>query len=117
MRKFGTFLIMAAVLGIVSSAQPRPVEAQKAYFDAFVKKYENVAEEAKAKKCAVCHGKKKKMRSEYAKALAEELGAKKVKDVEKINAALDAVGEKDAGDGETYAELFEDGKLPAPYSE
>ncbi len=117
MRKFGTWMMIAAVFGIVFSAQPRPVEAQKAYFDAFVAKYENVAEEAKAKKCAVCHGKQKKMRSDYAKALEEALGEKKVKDKDKINAALDEVAEMENGDGDKYGDLLADGKLPAPYSE
>jgi len=117
MRKLVTCLAIVVVVGLAMTSKPQPAQAQKQYFDAFVAKYDAVADEAKEKKCAVCHGQNKKMRSDYAKALEEALGAKKVKDVEKINAALDTIAKKDSGNGTTYGDLLKDGKLPAPYSE
>ncbi|QDU40729.1 hypothetical protein Mal4_50890 [Maioricimonas rarisocia] len=115
MKRLVTCLAVAAIAAMFLTGAPEKAEAQKYYMDAFIAKYDAVAEAAKEKKCGVCHGKSKKMRSDYAKALAEALGAKKVKDKDKINAALEAVEKKDAGDGKTYGELLEAGKLPAPY--
>lgn len=44
-------------------------------------------------KCAICHvGQDKKNRTDYGKSLEEALGAKNVKDVEAIKAALNKVG-------------------------
>ena len=73
---------------------------------------------ARASSAVICHGaKSKKERSDYAKALEKALGEKKVKDVEKINAALTEVEGKEYEDGKTYGSLLNDGHLPPGFSE
>ena len=117
MRKVVTLMTAAAVAGCLFAWSARPVQAQKQYMDAMAAKYEGLAEQIKEQKCGVCHGKQKTQRSEYAKALEKALGEKKVKDVEKINAALDAVAAMEYANGKTYGDLLKEGKLPAPFSE
>ena len=117
MRKMVTIAVAAAVLGLMSTSAPKQAQAQKYYMDAMFEKYDKISDADKAKKCGVCHGKSKKMRSDYAQALGKALGAKKVKDKDKINAALMEVEGKEYEDGKTYGDLLNDGKLPAPYSE
>lgn len=115
MRKVASIVTVAAVLGLMVSG-PKQASAQKQYLDAFIAKYDIA--EAKEKKCLVCHGaKSKKERSDYAKALEEALGEKKVKDEAKIMAALATVEGKEYEDGKTYGQLLKDGKLPAPFAE
>ena len=117
MRKLAIVMAAAVVAALVFSVDVVPVQAQKQYFDAFVAKYPEVAEKANQQKCGVCHGKQKTQRSDFAKALEKALGEKKVKDVEKINAALDTVAAEEYTDGKTYGELLKDGQLPAPFAE
>lgn len=117
MRKLAIVMGAAVVAALVFSVDVVPVQAQKQYFDAFVAKYPAVAEKANEQKCGVCHGKQKTQRSDFAKALEKALGEKKVKDVEKINAALDTVAAEEYTDGKTYGELLESGQLPAPFAE
>lgn len=118
MRKLVTVAAAAAVMGLMTTSGPRQAQAQKQYMDAFLAKYTKLSEEDQAKKCGICHGAdSKKMRSDYAKALEKALGEKKVKDVDKINAALTEVEGKEYEDGKTYGSLLNEGKLPAPYSE
>lgn len=117
MRKVLTILTAVAVAGVIFSVEAQPVRAQKQYMDALSAKYPKVADQVKDQKCAVCHGKKKTERSDFAKALEKALGVKKEKDVEKINKALDAVAEKEYADGKKYGDLLNEGKLPAPFSE
>ena len=46
--------------------------------------------------------------------MAEALGAKKVKDKEKVKAALKAIADKPSQvEGKTFGELIAEGKLPA----
>lgn len=64
--------------------------------------------------CAVCHpSKSKKDRNNYGAALTKALGAKKVKDVEKIKKALEKIAkEKSATEGKTFGDLIKAGELP-----
>jgi hypothetical protein len=117
MRKVLTMLTAVAVAGVLFTAESRPVHAQKQYMDEMKGKYAPVAKLIDEQKCAVCHGKQKTQRSEFAKALEKALGAKKVKEVEKIQAAFDAVAEQEYADGKKYGDLLKEGKLPAPFSE
>jgi hypothetical protein len=117
MRKVVTLLTAVAVAGAIFMYSARPAQAQMQYMKAMAAKYEGVAAQIDTQKCAVCHGKQKTQRSEYAKALEKALGEKKVKDVEKINSALDAVAAMEYADGKTYGDLLKEGKLPAPFSE
>ena len=113
MRKLVSCVVIAAIAGLMTLCQP--AQARMEYYNAFKGKYSNLKKEDIDKKCGICHGANKKMRSDYAEALGKALGAKMVKDTEKINKALDEAAKGDAGDGKTYGDLLKDGKLPAPY--
>lgn len=116
MRKLLTCGAMVAVATLILTSMPQQADAQKQYMEGFAERYPDLAEEVEETKCAVCHGRSKRMRSDYAMALEEALGEKKVKDPEKIMEALEAVEEIEYEDGMTYKELLESGELPAPYS-
>lgn len=113
MKKFFSALTVLAIFG-ASFAIQGEAQAQKVYLDVFKAEFPQV-EEAAAKKCNVCHeGRSKKNRNVYGKAMAEALGAKKVKDKEKIKASLKAIAEKPSQvEGKTFGELIAEGKLPA----
>ena len=67
--------------------------------------------------CGGCHGnggKNKKVVSEYGEAMKEALGAKNVKDMDEIVAALKAIESKGDVDGKTYGEVLATGELPPP---
>jgi hypothetical protein len=113
MRKLVSCFVIVAVAGLMAVCQP--AQARMEYFNAFKGKYSNLQKADLDKKCAICHAANKKMRSDYAMAIEKALGAKMVKDMEKINKALDEAAKGDAGDGKTYGDLLKDGKLPAPY--
>lgn len=116
MKKLNLFLSMIA-FGVVMSFLAPHAEARPQYLKAFTEKYSKVAEQAMTLKCGVCHGdsgKNKKTVSSYGKALVEALGAKNVKGEEELSKALDEAGKQDAGDGKTYNDLLEAGKLPPP---
>ena len=116
MRKLLTCLAIAAVAGLMLVSTPQEADAQKQYFDNFKERYPDLEEQLDELKCGVCHGKSKKMRSDYAQALEEALGEKKVKDAEKIMEALEEIEETEYEDGMTYGELLESGELPEPFS-
>ena len=111
MKKIGSVAAIAVVaMLIVATADARPQ-----YPKAMSTKYPAAADALKSAKCGACHGKggkNKKEVSEYGKALKEALGAKNVKDADKIMAALDKAGEKKNSDGKSYGELLKAGKLP-----
>jgi cytochrome c553 len=107
-----TIAAVAVVLGLMTSN----AQAQRQYLDAFKAKYTKISADDAKKGCAICHGtENKKQRSDYAQALGKALGATKVKEVEKINAALTEVEGKEYEDGKTYGSLLNEGKLPAPF--
>lgn len=117
MRKVLTILTAVAVVGVLFSVDAQPVQARKQYMDEMSAKYPKVAAEIKTQKCGVCHGKNKKQRSDYAKALEKVIGKKNEKDEDKVKAAFDKVADQEYADGKKYGELLKDGKLPAPFSE
>jgi hypothetical protein len=72
---------------IVGISRPQPSQAQPLYHKVFREVYPS--RKTAAAKCAICHtGNDKTIRTEYGKAVEEALGAKNVKDVEAIKAAL-----------------------------
>lgn len=113
MRKLAVMMSVAALVGISLTAAPKQASARMEYLKAFSEKYG--IEEANTKKCLVCHGMNKKDRSDYAQEVGKALGATKVKDMEKINAALTTVESKEYEDGKTYGQLLKDKKLPEPF--
>lgn len=105
----GLTLACAFVFSGMQSAEARPN-----YLKEFTAKYPDV-KEAGTQKCNVCHmGKSKKDRNPYGMAVGKALGAKKVKDADKIKEAYGkAEKEKSAVEGKTFGDLLKDGKLPA----
>ena len=103
-------LLAVAAAALMMLAAPS-AEARPAYKKAFEKTYE-VNEKVS---CNTCHGKSKKMLSEYGHAMKEELGEKNVKDEEQVVAAMKATEAKGDVDGKTYGELLAEGEVPPPY--
>ncbi len=95
------------------------VHAQKNYFEAFKKKYEDLKDKADEAKCAVCHPNpdSKKERNDYGKAFGKALGTKKEKNEEKIKEALKKIEGKKAPNGKTFGENIKAGELPCPKGE
>jgi hypothetical protein len=82
-----TAMFRAAIIGILLGSllvlvQPETAQGRKEYFDGFLDQYPNLAPQANAQKCLVCNGKQKKDRSDYARELERELGARNVKNKE-----------------------------------
>lgn len=101
---------------LLLAASHRPAEARKEYFDAFLDEYPNLANQVNAKKCQVCHGPdNKRQRSEYAESLAEQLGARSVKDQDQIKVALQRTELLEVEPGKIYRDLFDAGTLPPPF--
>ena len=110
MKKLIACMVVAAFASCLSApqAQARP-QYNKALGETY-KENKLIGE----KKCGVCHGKggmDKKVVSDYGKALAEALGKKNEKEVEKIAEGFKKVGEKKQGE-KTYDEIFKAGELP-----
>lgn len=105
-------LLGFVAVGAMILVQARYVEARPQYMKVFKDKY---GMELKDANCAVCHPTKdKKERNAYGKKVAEVLGAKNVKDGEKIAAALEKVaGEKNDKTGKTFGDMIKAGKLPS----
>lgn len=115
-------LLLIAIVGSFFCAAP--VEAIPAFQTQFYKKYltdnentEYVNLVKKEAKCWLCHqGKDRKNHNSYGIHLTELLTKKDIKDIEKIQKALDTVAEmhSDPEDEEskTYGELIAEGKLP-----
>lgn len=106
-------MLMAAMVFAAGSMMisPQDASARKEYMDAFNAKYD--IEAAKEQKCNLCHAKKsKKERSDYAKAMEKALGAKMVKDKDKINESLTEIEKVEYETGKTYGALLKDGKIP-----
>jgi hypothetical protein len=100
--------LAAANIGLAPHAEARP-EYNKEFWDT----YPSLKDLKENTKCDACHGKEKKVRNDYGKAVGGALGETKVKDAEKIKAALKkAEGEKSSTDGKTFGDLIKDGKLP-----
>lgn len=109
MKKIAVFVAVAAVAGLFASQ----AHARPDYVKGLKKAYaSNTA--IGEKNCGVCHGeggKNKKVINAYGKALGEALGAKMVKDEEKIAGAIKKAGEGKEGE-KTYDEILKGGGLP-----
>lgn len=103
---------IVAILVSVGLTLPEAA-AQKQYKEAFEKAYPALAAQIKEADCNICHyGKSKRNLNDYGKAMGEALGAKKVKDEDKIAEALKKAGEAKDADGKTFASVIEGGALP-----
>ncbi len=111
-RAFILGLVAVSLMGNLHLLQARPL-----YKKMFQEKYPEVvkAQENGRISCTVCHSKKrKKKRNIYGRALEKLLGAKNVKDKQKILQALTkAEKEKSAVEGKTFGDLLKEKKLPA----
>ncbi len=93
MRKFSKLIVtgfcFAITAGLVLTISANQAEARPNYFKkAFLETYPK-HDEAKKTKCNTCHyGKKKKNLNDYGMAVKTALGAKKVKDNDKVKDAL-----------------------------
>lgn len=109
---FGLSLMLST-----DDANARP-NYNSAFKDMYVKEGTPLAKAVDEVKCNVCHeGKKKKNRNVYGKAVHEALGGEKIKDKDKINAALEKAAKMHSDpedkDSPTFGELLKEGKLPA----
>ena len=112
MRKIWTWV--ACCVAVVAVAFAPEAQARPDYLNkGFIPEYPALKAEVETAKCGVCHGTDKKVRNDYGKAVGEALGAKMVKDEEKIKAALKkAEAHKSSTEGKTFGDLIKDGKLP-----
>lgn len=87
---------LLAVMSLIAVA-PRS-EARPLYKKAFDTVYADIAKQKTT--CAICHhGDSKKNLNHYGQALAEELGEKNVKDMDKILEAIKAIGKRKCKSG------------------
>lgn len=138
MKKFGMTLIAMAILTVGFSDEVSALaEFKKAFAEKYTDKEANEEFHTTVRKagCWVCHvkGKDKDVRNSYGDALAEliegdanerkkevkdkekeEKDAVKAKILEELDAAMDAVAEKENSDGVKYGDLIKDHKLPVP---
>ena len=113
MRKIWTWV--ACCVAVVAVAFSPEAQARPEYLNkGFTPTYPALKAEIETAKCGVCHfGEKKTNRNDYGKAFGEALGEPKVKDEEKIKAALKkAEADKSSVEGKTFGDLIKDGKLP-----
>ncbi len=106
----GAVMAGLALLAAADIAQARP-EYNKGFWEKYDKE---IGAQKDVAKCNACHfGTEKKNRNDYGKAVGTALGEPKIKDAEKIKAALDkAAKEKSATEGKTFGDLIKEGKLP-----
>lgn len=117
MKRLAVSVFGAAVALTLFVSAPQKAEARMQYYKEFESLYKDKLKDIDTKKCGICHGKMgndKKKVSDYGKELGTALGAKNVKDVDKIKDAFKAIEAKDAGSGKTYGDLLKDGQYPAP---
>ncbi len=119
MKRIGPVLALCALASLMCISAPRQAEARPPYLKAFTEKYGSnptIKTQAEELKCGVCHGeggKNKKAVSDYGKALGGALGAKNIKEAEKISKSLATIeAKKDSGSDKSYGELLKEGKLP-----
>ncbi len=122
MRTYARILFTLSLgLLIIGTVDTQDAQARSQYEKAMGKLYPELlkkhgTEKSGKKKfdCKICHGKTKKKRNDYAKALEKALGKKKETDADKIKEALEKIAkEKSTIDkAKTYGELIKDGKLP-----
>lgn len=117
MKNFGRVAVAGACLFAFAVMSTTQLVGQMHYAKELYKLDEDFAKKhGKAGKisCAVCHpSKSKKDRNNYGAAMTKALGAKKVKDLVKIKAALEKIAkEKSATEGKTFGDLIKKGELP-----
>lgn len=113
MRKSWTWILCTVAIVAANIWLAPNVDARPEYNTQFWEMYPSLKDLKDSTKCEACHGKDKKVRNDYGKAVGTALDAKQVKDAEKIKAALKkAEGEKSSTDGKTFGDLIKDGKLP-----
>jgi hypothetical protein len=113
MRKSWTWIACCVALAAANIWLAPKADARPEYNTQFWDMYPSLKDLKEDTKCGACHGKEKKVRNDYGKAVGMALGEPKVKDAEKIKAALKkAESEKSATDGKTFGDLIKDGKLP-----
>lgn len=116
LKKLGRQLMVGACMLALTFSTADFAAAQSTYLKQFKALYGDHYKNSPDVKltCAVCHPtKSKKDRNNWGATLGKKLGATKVKDTAKIDAALkDAAKEKSATDGKTFGDLITDGKLP-----
>lgn len=112
MRMSWTWIACCVALAVANVCLAPTADARPYYNKEFWDYYPELKEH-KSTGCGACHGKDKKVRNDYGKAYGEALGAKEIKDVEKIKEAFKKSGEKKSStEGKTFAELIKEGKLP-----
>jgi hypothetical protein len=100
-----TVVLGLLVTSVLLAPSAGTVEARPTYKKAFEKKYKSF----KKVECNVCHeGEDKENRNEYGKVFGEKLAGKNVKDVKKIEKALDAAAKENG-----YGDKLKKGEKPA----
>ena len=113
MRMSWTWIVCGLALAAANVCFAPTADARPNYNKEFWDYYPSLKDHKDTAKCDVCHGKEKKVRNDYGKAVGEALGGSKVMDAEKIKAAFKTAEDKKSGtDGKTFGELIKDGKLP-----
>ena len=114
MRKSWTWIACGvAFVGAALVSAPESAQARPPYDKAFKEAYPALKALTDEAKCGVCHGKEKKERNDYGKAVGAAMGAANVKDAEVIAKALKKAEEGKSGtEGKTFGDLIKDGKLP-----
>lgn len=112
------WLFVVGAVAVVVSTSPQRAEARLQYLRFFGGKYENLKDQVKVAKCAVCHpaekNPKKLIRNNYGKALEKALEAKDVKNKAVVDAALKKIEKEPSAVKEmTFGDLIKAGKLPA----
>jgi hypothetical protein len=118
MKRFSMFVLAVVAIASTGLLTPQQAQARLEYYKAFKATYEKLDQEKvdTSVKCGICHGgdkgANKKKLSKYAEELKTELGAKQVKDEEKIKKALKAIESKTTADGKKYGDLLKEGTFP-----
>jgi hypothetical protein len=118
MKRFSMVVLAVVAIAATGLMTPKNAQARMEYWKAFKGTYDKLDQEKvdTSVKCGICHGGEKgvnkKKLSKYAEELKTELGAKMVKDEEKIKKALKAIETKKTADGMAYGDLLKEGKFP-----
>ena len=112
MRKSWTWITCVAALAAANVYLAPSADARPNYNKEFWDYYPSLKEH-KETGCGTCHGKDKKVRNDYGKAVGEDLGGAKVTEADKVKEAFKKAAEKKSStEGKTFGDLIKDGKLP-----
>lgn len=116
LKNLGRCVIAGACLFAVVAMNSETASARPQFKKSFETAYPELAKKHGTDgklTCAICHPvKDKKKRNDYGVALTKTLGAKNVKDADKIKEALTKAESEKNKDGKTYGELIKAGDLP-----